>query len=346
MRALKLVGPGRLELQDVAVPEIGPSEVLVKVAAAGLCHSDLHILEMDETWPFFGNTIGHEVAGHVEKVGEAVTGFTPGEAVLASVIWFCGHCRNCLEGRTNSCTVNGSRTQFPHTPGIGPDGGMAEYIAVHAVNLDKIGDLDPIGAAPLSDAATTPMRAINSAREQLTADSTVAMIGMGGLGHVGLQILKATTGCRIIALDTDESKLELARQHGADETVISDGEAAAKLLKMTNDNGVDVVFDFVGVSPTVTLATNVVAAGGAIRIIGLGGGSFPFEASLSGEPLPWGVNVQRSYGGTHQDQLEVIALARNGRIKVTTQTYPLEKYQDAIDDLRNGKVVGRAVIIP
>ncbi|MGO3885476.1 MAG: NAD(P)-dependent alcohol dehydrogenase, partial [Mycetocola sp.] len=346
MRAIKLTGPGSIEIQDVPVPDIAPDEVLIKVAAAGLCHSDLHILEMDETWPFFGNTIGHEAAGHVAALGSDVTGLNEGDAVLVSVVWFCGHCRNCIEGRTNVCQVNGSRTLFPQTPGIGPDGGMAEYMKVKAIHVDRIGDLDPISAAPLADAATTPMRAINSARHLLTPNSTVVLIAVGGLGHLGLQILKATTGARIIALDTDDSKLEIARKHGADIVLRSDGAAAEAILEATNGAGADVVFDFVGVQPTVTLARSVVAAGGAIRLVGLGGGSFEFAADTSAEVLPWGVDVQRSYGGTHQDQLEVIALAQQGKLSVETVRYDLNDFHTAFDDLHHGRVPGRAVLVP
>ncbi len=346
MRALQLTGPGRLVLREVPVPEIDDDEVLVKVAAAGLCHSDLHILDQDESWPFFGSTIGHEAAGHVVRTGSGVSGLEVGDAVLVSVIWFCGRCRSCLEGRTNTCTVNGSRTQFPQTPGIGPDGGMAELLKVRAIHVDAIGDLDPVAAAPLADAGTTPMHAVNSALTHLRPDSTAVVIGIGGLGHLGLQILRAVTGARVVAVDTSEEKLAFAREHGAQETVLGDAEAAGKILALTHGDGVDAVLDFVGTDPTLRLATDVVASGGALRVVGLGGGSFPFDAGIAGEPLPWGVNVQRSFGGTHQDQLEVIALAQQGKIAVDVTTYALEDFQRAIDDLRAGTVRGRAVLVP
>lgn len=346
MRAIQLSGPGRLVLDDVPVPEIEDDEVLVKVAAAGLCHSDLHILDQDESWPFFGNTVGHEAAGHVARTGAGVSGLEVGDAVLVSVVWFCGRCRSCLEGRTNTCTVNGSRTGFPQTPGIGPDGGMAEYMKVRAIHLDPIGDLDPVAAAPLADAGTTPMHAVNSAASHLRPDSTAVVIGIGGLGHLGLQILRAVTGCRIVAVDTSEEKLAFAREHGAQDVVLSDAGAAEKILGLTRGDGADAVFDFVGTAPTVRLATQVVASGGALRLVGLGGGSFPFNADIAGEPLPWGVNVQRSFGGTHQDQLEVIALAQQGKIAVDVTRYALEDFQQAVDDLRAGTVLGRAVLVP
>lgn len=346
MKAVKLVGPGSMELQDVPEPEIGADDVLVKVAGAGLCHSDLHVLHMGEEWPFFGGTVGHEGAGWVEKTGADVKGLQRGDAVLVSVIWSCGHCRACVEGRDNACMVNGSRTTFPTVPGLGPDGAMADYIVVKARHLDKIGNLDPVAAAPLADAGVTPMHAINSARGHLVPGSTAVVIAIGGLGHMGLQILKATTGARIIALDSDESKLQLARKLGADLVLKSDAEAAQKVLDETEAYGADAVFDFVGVQPTVELATKIVAPEGAIRFPGLGGGSITYTADSTSEALPWGVNIQSSFGGTRADQLQVIALAQQGKLHVETVTYPLADFQQAFDDLEANRITGRAVLVP
>lgn len=346
MRAVKLVSPGRMELQEVPVPQIGPDEVLVKVAGAGLCHSDLHVLHMGEEWPFFGGTVGHEGAGWVEKKGSDVHDLEEGEAVLSSVIWACGQCRACVEGRDNACMVAGSRNMFPTVPGLGPDGAMADYMVVKARHLDKIGDLDPVAAAPLADAAVTPMRAINSARQHLTPGSTVVVIAIGGLGHMGLQILKATSAARIIALDSDPAKLELATELGADLVLESNAEAAERILEETGGYGADAVFDFVGVQPTVDLAAGVVAPEGAIRFAGLGGGVLPFAADSNAVALPWGVNVQRSFGGTRADQLQVIALAQQGKVTVETQNYPLADFQQAFDDLEANKVTGRAILVP
>ncbi|MBH0052741.1 MULTISPECIES: NAD(P)-dependent alcohol dehydrogenase [unclassified Salinibacterium] len=345
MQAVKLVSPHTMELQDVPVPEIGPDEILVKIAGAGLCHSDLHVLHMGEEWPFFGGTVGHEGAGWVEKVGSALEGYSKGDAVLVSLIWACGHCRACIEGRDNECEVNGSRMQFPTTPGLGPDGAMAEYLVVKARHLDKIGDLDPVQAAPLADAGVTPMHAINSARSRLTPGSTAVVIGVGGLGHLGLQILKATTGARIIALDSDDSKLELARELGADLVLKSDGAAAQRILDETNQYGADAVFDFVGIQPTVDLAVAVIAPGGMLRFVGLGGAQFDYAVGAA-PVLPWGTDVQLSYGGTRADQLQVIALAQQGKLGVEVTKYPLADFQKAFDDLEAGRITGRAVLIP
>jgi propanol-preferring alcohol dehydrogenase len=346
MKALKLIGPGAMELQDVPVPKVGPDEALVKIAGAGLCHSDLHVLHMGAEWPYFGGTVGHEGAGWVEKIGSEVDHLRNGDAVLVSVIWACGRCRACVEGRDNACMVNGSRTMFPTVPGLGPDGAMAEYMVVKARYLDKIGDLDPVAAAPLADAGVTPMHAINSARQHLSAGSTAVVIAIGGLGHMGLQILKSTTGVRIIAIDSDEAKLQLARDIGADLVLRSDAEAAQKVLDETAGYGADAVFDFVGVQPTVELATKIVAPEGAIRFAGLGGGSLTYTADTNGAALPWGVTIQRSFGGTRADQLQVIALAQQGELTVEPVTYPLADFQKAFDDLEANQVTGRAILVP
>lgn len=344
MRAVKLVGPGTLELADVEIPEPGPGQVLVRIAGAGLCHSDLHILHLPEL-PFAGFTIGHEGAGHVERVGAGVEGFAVGDAVVVSVIWFCGNCRACVEGRENACEVAG-RGQPPLTPGIGPDGAMADYILVAPRHLERIGDLDPVAAAPLADAGVTPMHAINSARARLTPDSTAVVIGIGGLGHLGLQILRATTGARVVAIDRDDAKLELARELGADLVLPSDEHAAAKVLEYTGGYGADAVFDFVGIQPTVALAAAIIAPEGALRLVGLGGGRLDYFAGGADQTLPWGVNVQLSYGGTRADLREVIALAQQGKLEVEVQRYPITDYATAIQDLEEGRVTGRAVLIP
>jgi propanol-preferring alcohol dehydrogenase len=346
MRAVKLVSPGTLRLAEVGIPEPGPGEVRVKIAGAGLCHSDLHVLETGDDWPFYGGTVGHEGAGWVDAVGSGVTRLTEGDPVVVSVIWGCGHCRPCVEGRDNACQVNGSRTQFPTTPGLGPDGAMTEYMLAPERQLEHLGELDPISAAPLADAGVSPMRAINSARGRLTPGATAVLIGIGGLGHLGLQIVKATTGARVIALARSEAKLGAALEHGADLALVSDEAAAQRILEETDGYGADVVIDFVGAQSTVELATKVVAPEGLIRLVGLGGGEFPFSAGIDGVALPWGVNVQRSYGGTRDDLLQVIAMARQGKLHVDTVRYPLAEFQAAFDDLAAGKIVGRAILVP
>ncbi|MFV0306814.1 MAG: NAD(P)-dependent alcohol dehydrogenase [Desertimonas sp.] len=345
MRALRLIGPGQLELQEVPIPDPGPGEVLIKIAGAGLCHSDLHVLEAGDLWPKFDMTLGHEGAGTIAKLGAGVTGIEIDEPVLMSVLQECGHCRPCVTGRGNACQTNGGRLGFPTTPGLGPDGSMAEYAITTASAIDPLGSIDPGIAAPLADAGVTSMHAIRSADGRLGAGSTAVLIGVGGLGHAGLQILKATTGARVIALDTSEDKLAMARRLGADEAMLSDTAAVDTILGMTDGYGVDVVLDFVGVEPTVELARAVIAPEGLLRFVGLGGGQFTYAAAQPVD-FPWGVNIQSSYGGTHADQIDVLALAQQGRLTIEAEHYPLEEWSQAFDDLEHGRLNGRAILVP
>ena len=270
MRAVKLVGPGTLSLIETDIPLPGPGQVRIKIAGAGLCHSDLHVLHAGAAWPFFGGTVGHEGAGVVDELGPDVEGLAVGDSVIVNLMWACGRCRACAEGRDNACAVAGRRTMFPTTPGLGPDGAMADYMLVGARHLELLDGLDPVTAAPLADAALTPMHAINSARDRLTPGSTVVVIGLGGLGHLGVQILAATTAARIIALDADDTRLAPALEHGASLALKSEPGFAARILEETAGYGADVVIDFVGVQPTVDLAAQVVAPEGVIRFVGLG----------------------------------------------------------------------------
>lgn len=346
MRAVSYVRNNTVEILDKPIPEIAADEVLLKVSGAGLCHSDISIIALGDDNPLIGSTLGHEVAGHVAKVGANVRGWNEGDGAIVALILCCGQCRECLAGRDNQCEVVYPRAALaPLSPGIGSPGGMADYLAVKAHHLLPLAGLDPVLAAPLADAALTPLHAINTVRDRMVGDTTVVTIGLGGLGHLALQILAATTGARIIALDTDPEKLAFAAAHGADLAIPSNGDAAARILAETKGRGADVVFDFVGVQPTVDLALSVVRGGGAIRFVGLGGGEFPYTAG-SGTALPWGVNIERAYGGTRAELLQVLALARAGKIAVEVVRYALDDAVQAFDDLHHGKVQGRAVLVP
>jgi propanol-preferring alcohol dehydrogenase len=237
---------------------------------------------------------------------------------------------------------NGGRGGPPPCPGLGPDGGMAEYIRVPARYLMPLDGLDPVSAAPLADAGLTPMHAINGARHRLTPGATAVVIGVGGLGHSAVQILAATTGVRIIAIDTDPAKLDLATAHGAHETLRSGEDTAQAVLDLTDAYGADAVFDFVGAQPTIDFAASVIAPDGALRIVGVAGGALQYGMGR----LPWGVDARLSYGGTRRDQGDVLDLARTGHLSLEVQRYALDDGIQAFDDLEAGKVLGRAVLVP
>ena len=347
MKAAQLVAPGRFELRDVEVPEPAAGEVLVRVGAAGMCGSDVHIVHSKEAMFSLPMTLGHETAGIVEKLGPGVKGLERGQAVLVAGIWGCGVCRACAEGRENACEYWARRAPIPLGPGLGFNGGMAEQMVAPARSLFPLGDLDPVEAAPLADAGVTPCHAINLARSHLRADTTVAVIGAGGLGHMALQILRATTACRIIAIDNDDARLGAARAHGADDIVMSDAHASKTILQMTDGLGAQAVFDFVGVTPTLALANSIVANYGVLVAVGLGAGSYLVvaDAPPTGKPK-WGVTFVRPYGATNRDIFEVIGLAQKGKLKAEIERHSLADAPTVLTSLAEGRVRGRAVLVP
>jgi propanol-preferring alcohol dehydrogenase len=333
-------------VNDVPQPAPAAGEVVLRVSAAGLCHSDVTVTQFPG-WPLVPMTLGHEIVGTVAELGAGVTGFAVGDAVLVYLVWSCGACRTCLEGRENVCVTNGFRIGMPPCPGLGPNsGGMAEYVSVPARYLEQIGDLDPVRTVPMADAGLTTMHAVNTARARLTPGATAVVIGVGGLGHVAVQILRQTTASRVIAIDTDEGKLAAAAARGADVTLRSDASTAESVLELTGGYGADVVLEIVGAQATVDLAGQIVAPDGALRLLGVGDGVLDYRPITVGGTLPWGVDVRRPYAGTRNDLRQAIDLLRSGRIETDVTTYPLERANDAFTDLDAGRVTGRAVLIP
>jgi len=344
MHAYKLTRWGaRGELVDVARPEPRPGEVLLQVTAAGACHSDLHLMDWPEgllPWklPF---TLGHENAGRLAALGAGVDDVRVGDNVLVYGSWGCGRCHPCRLGRENYCDRAASIPAMGG--GLGRDGGMAEYMIVPSSRLlVPIGDLDPVQAAPLADAALTPYHAISTTRDKLLPGSWAVVIGIGGLGHMAVQLLKATTGARVIAVDTSPARLETARMLGADAAVLSDAGAADAIRKLADGIGADVVFDMVGSDQTLQIGAKSLRAEGRLVIVGLAGGALP--VSFFG--IAYGAQVSTSYWGTLPELIELVSLARTGRIKVEHEVFGLDRVAEAYDKLRRGEVRGRAVIVP
>ncbi|GAA3474156.1 NAD(P)-dependent alcohol dehydrogenase [Nonomuraea roseola] len=342
MKAFQLVSPGKTELRDVDVPEPGPGQVLLKVTGSGVCHSDLHLLHAQQL-PF-PMTLGHEPAGQIVALGPQVNGWATGQHAICYIVWGCGVCRRCATGAENACE------RFPRGlvpgPGLGYPGAMAEYMLAPARSLVPLGDLDPVDSAPLADAGLTPYHAIDRSRELLTPTSTAVVIGVGGLGHLAVQILRAITESTVIAVDLDQEKLTAARGHGADHAVLSGPEAVPEILELTRGRGADVVLDFVGVTPTLSVGAGVVSSYGHLTVLGLGGGSVDFSASGPPQGLPWGATVSKPYGGTRRDLHEVLSLAQRGLIKVQVERHPLTAADDVLTRLERGEVRGRAVLVP
>ncbi|HTM83967.1 MAG TPA: NAD(P)-dependent alcohol dehydrogenase [Mycobacterium sp.] len=346
MRALQLTDPGVVQVREVPVPEIGAGELLVRVGAAGICHSDLHVLHFPVKIREEPLTLGHEIAGTIEAIGSEVDGRRIGERGVIYLCWSCGVCRECAAGNENVCLAAG-RTAMPPCPGLGPDGGMAEFVRVPGRSFVPIGDLDFLQAAPIADAALTSYHAIRGVREHLRPGSTSVVIGIGGLGHVAVQILLATSATRIIAVDVGREQLDLATQCGAEITFESGPDTAARILDQTDGRGADAVFDFVGVDATARMSVESVAPNGAYRMIGLGGGVPGLTAEPAGGPgWPWGASVRKSYGGTRSDLIDSIALAQSERLIVEVDRFDLADARTAFDRLEAGRVRGRAVLVP
>jgi alcohol dehydrogenase, propanol-preferring len=326
------------------VPEPGPGEVLVKVGGAGACHSDLHLLEyppgvLPVDPPF---TLGHENAGWVAATGSGVEGLAAGDAVAVHGAWGCGRCRACRESKENYCERQAEIGAFGG--GLGRDGGMAEYLLVPSPRLLlPLGDLDPGDAAPLTDAALTPYHAIKRALPVLGPGSSAVVIGVGGLGHMAVQILRALTASRIVAVDVDAEQLRIAREVGAD-VGLSPGEATAgEIRELTRGLGAELVLDIVGSEQTLALAASVARIEGRVTVLGLGRGVLRWRAAVT---LPWACDLSATYWGSAVELAEVLELARAGRIRAHVQRFALDEAGAAYAAMREGRLRGRAVICP
>ena len=343
MRALRMVECGRdPELMEIPDPTPGPGEVVIKVGGAGACHSDLHVLyELDvaAVWQL-PMTLGHETAGWVHALGAGVTGLSEGDPVAVYGAWGCGVCARCAVGVENYC----ERPSLVGGGGLGLNGGMADYLLVpdqrYLVPLPD--GLDPVTAAPLTDAGLTPYHAIRRSWPKLTPDASIVLIGVGGLGHIAVQIARATTAAQVIAVDLKQDALELARKVGADHAVESDDDAAQKIRDLTGGRGADVVIDFVGATSTLNLARGVARNLADVTLVGIAGGEVP----VSFFSQPYEVSIATTYWGSRPELVELLALAASGRISAERSIYSLEHGAQAYRDLRDNLVTGRAVVVP
>lgn len=339
--ALRLTAWGRPPSPaDVDVPDPVGTEVLVRVEAAGICHSDLHVLDAAPgAFPYrLPFTLGHEIAGHVVTPGPEAAGVAAGDRVAVHGPWGCGECRRCAAGEDNYCH---RRAELGFSgAGLGRDGGMAGHVLVpHPRHLVAIGDLAATQAAPLTDAGLTPYHAV--AGLTLNEGAAAVVIGVGGLGHVAIQLLRARTAARVFAVDVREEALDLAHRSGAHRTLLVKADTAAVLRRETG--GADAVLDFVGSDPTLALGAAVLQPGGDLVIVGSGGGRLTVAKP---GPLPQGASVSLPFWGSARELREVIALARAGHLHVETEQFPLTAAAEAFRRLRDGRVRGRAVLLP
>jgi NAD+-dependent secondary alcohol dehydrogenase Adh1 len=331
----------RPSVDELPEPKVsGPLDVLVRVGAAGLCRTDLHIYEGQ--WeplnhPQLPFTLGHENAGWVEDVGSAVSNVAVGDTVILHPHITCGLCLPCRAGDDMHCVTN----SFPGVDGT--DGGMADYLLTAAravVKLDP--SLQPADVAALADAGLTAYHAVKKAVPLLYPGTVALVIGAGGLGHIGVQSLKALTAATVIVVDRNQAALELVSGYGADHTVLADGGEAGQVAELTGGQGAEVVFDFVGEQGAEATGWNLTRRAGSHFIIGYGGTvNVPTIDIISSER-----NIIGNLVGTYNDLAELMALTAQGKIELHTRTYPLDAVNDAMDDLDAGRLQGRGILVP
>jgi NAD+-dependent secondary alcohol dehydrogenase Adh1 len=330
----------RPTVEDVAEPQAtGPFDVVVRIGGAGLCRTDLHIV--DGQWAAKSNvplpyTLGHENAGWIHAIGPAVEHLQPGDAVILHPIVTCGFCRACRAGDDVHCEAQAF-------PGIDTDGGMAEFIKTSARSVVELSPgTEPASVAALADAGLTAYHAVKKAVPQLYPGSTCVVMGAGGLGHIGIQCLRAMSATRIVVLDRNEEALALTAGWGADETVLVDGSHVDSVLELTDGKGAEVVLDFVAEGGAERESWALTRRAGSDFVIGYGGTvDIPAIDVISTER-----NVIGNLVGSYNDLVELMALAANGRVEMLTRTYPLDAVNEAMDDLEAGKLRGRGILVP
>jgi alcohol dehydrogenase, propanol-preferring len=351
MRSAKIIEINKpLQIQENKTPKPKGSQVLVKVQSSGVCHSDIHLWEGGYEGPQgqflkttdrgvkYPLTPGHEIAGVMDSLGEQTEGFTKNEKVLVYPWIGEGLCPACRIGEENLCDK-------PRSLGIYNDGGYADYVLVPSYKyLVKLGDeLDTDTSAPLSCSALTAYGAVKNAN--LTPNDNVVIVGTGGLGLMAIQLAKAITGSRIIALDRDEDKLKAAKENGADDIINSKKEDAVKVvMELTKKMGADAVIDFVNASSTVEVDMNLLRRRAKLVLVGLFGG----ELKLNLISMPTrSYKLIGSYTGSMSDLIELVSLAKRDIIKpVISNRFKLDEATKALRMLKDGEILGRGVINP
>jgi len=330
-----------LKVDEVDEPKItGPLDVIVKIGAAGLCRTDLHIQEgqwAEKSGVQLPYTPGHENAGWIHEIGAGVTNVQVGDTVIVHPFITCGLCRACRLGDDMHCE-NGS------FPGINRDGGFAEYLLTSARSVVKLDpSLQPHEIAALADAGLTAIHAVKKAVPVLGPGTKCVVIGSGGLGHIGIQCLKAYTPTEIIVVDPNEKALELARELGADHTVKVEGRSHIETVQeLTDGKGADAIIDFVGEKGAVEDGVAMIQDGGFFYVIGYGQNiDIPTIDVISRE-----ISFIGNLVGTYVDLQDLMTLTAQGKVTLHTSTYPLDAINDAMADLDNGRLQGRGILVP
>jgi NAD+-dependent secondary alcohol dehydrogenase Adh1 len=334
-----------LVIEEVPDPQItDPHDVIVRIGAAGLCRTDLHIHEgqFAEAQKQNGLALpyapGHENAGWVEAVGSAVTNVVPGDTVIVHPLMTCGLCRACRAGDDMHCDSG-------VFPGLFAPGGFAEYLKTSARSVIKLDpSLAPTDVAALADAGLTAYHAVRKAVPLLYPGTRAVVIGAGGLGHIGVQALRAMTAAEIIVVDRSADALKLVDGLGADHTVQvrTDGSHVAEVLELTGGVGAEVVIDFVGEGGAEQDGVAMLRRAGSYFVIGYGGAiDVPTMQIILTE-----INFVGNLVGTYNDLAELMVLTAQGKVRLHTTTYPLDDVNKDMADLNNGRLIGRGILVP
>jgi NAD+-dependent secondary alcohol dehydrogenase Adh1 len=341
VKAVQVVGYGKnLEMAEVPAPEVtGPYDVIVRIGGAGVCRTDIHILEgqwAQKSGVELPYTIGHENAGWVHAVGTAVTNVSEGDKVIVHPLITCGLCRACRAGDDVHCEHN-------LFPGIDTAGGYAEYLKTSARSVVRIDDsLEPADVAALADAGLTAYHAAAKAARKLRPGDRCVVIGAGGLGHIGVQVLRAITAAEIVVVDRNPDAVALAVSIGADHGVVADGDHVDRVRELSGGQGAEAVIDFVGEGGSTKDGVGMLRRAGDYHVVGYGENiDVPTIDIISAE-----INFIGNLVGSYNDLCELMVLAAQGRVRLHTAKYPLDRFQDALDDLGNGRIRGRAILTP
>ena len=356
MKAMKLIEAGQpLQLLDVSMPRPSGSGVLIKVEACGVCHTDIHLnagfydlgegrkLTLKDRGIELPRTLGHEIAGSVEEIGEAAktSHLKLGDQVVVYPWIGCGSCRNCSAGIDNMCEGR------PRTLGIFEDGGYAEHILVpDARFLVSLSGITTTQAAPLACSGITSLSALK--KSGAGYDSLLVVIGAGGLGSTAIQLAKRTVRARVAALDVYDTQLELASKMGADYVLNTRGltvEAISSSIRGFNGGRTaDAVIDLVGSAETFSAAFQMLGKRGRLVSVGLFGGSAQFPLPILAQR---GVEIIGNYTGTLADLSELVRLVKEGSVNpAISETFRLEDVNQALERLRRGGVQGRILASP
>jgi NAD+-dependent secondary alcohol dehydrogenase Adh1 len=327
-----------LELVDRPQPEpAAPLDVVVRIGGAGVCATDVHAIDglMEPAGVTLPRVLGHENAGWVESVGEGVTSVASGDPVLVYPPYSCGLCVACRRGNDMHC----ERHQFT---GISVDGGFADYVLVSERSLLKLpAGVEPAAVAPHADAGLTAYHAVHRLAHRAVPGTTAVVLGVGGVGHIALQLVRELGSSRVVAVDTDERRRSLAAELGAD-AVVGNADAADAVRDLTGGRGADLVFDFVGTDETHAASLRMLARDGVFSVIGYGGTVSAPSIGLVGNEH----SVVGNLVGSWVDLWELLQLHALGRLTLRVQTFPLDSVNEVLDALRAGDVTGRAVLVP